>query len=96
MKINPASGANYIPGGYKVGKSGAYGKTGGLTKSDEASLSSEAMTFSRIMSSIRRPDETENADEASRIASIREQVQAGNYSVNSDAVADSILGNLFG
>ncbi len=96
MKVNQAGGANFIPGGYRAGKVDAYKKSQSVSRGDEASLSGEAVAFSRVMASIKGTDSETAAQEADRIAAVKQQVQSGEYRVSGSDVAESILGKLYG
>lgn len=94
MKINPMGNAGYISGNNRTGKVDAYKKSQLTPGSDEAVLSEEAVSFSKIFAqakeSVRSPEDQD------RIADIKAQIQAGTYNVDSQDVAESILGDLFG
>jgi negative regulator of flagellin synthesis FlgM len=94
MKINPAGGTGYIGGGYRAAKIGLYKNNIPAMGGDEAQLSSNALSFSKAMASA-RAEASSSADNLARIEEIRQQVQAGTYRVDSDKIADSILGSLY-
>lgn len=83
---------NLIPGSYRA-KANAYKQSVGLGR-DEAVLSEEALSFSKIFSEFREAAGAANAGQPERVADIRAQLQAGTYKVDSEKIAESLLGIL--
>lgn len=94
MKINPTGNANFITGNYRPGKVSAYTQTRAASRSDEALLSDEALSFSKVFAQTKEAVKAEESGRAERISEIKAQVQSGTYRVDSDKIADSILGFL--
>lgn len=96
MKINPTGGPNFISGNYRSNKIDAYKKSQPVSSNDEATLSADALSFSKVFSEVKKSPVTQSPDELARIADIKAQVKAGIYQVDSDKIAESILGDLYG
>lgn len=96
MKINGPGNTNFIADNYRARQIDAYKKSAGVPARDEAALSSEAISFSKVFTEAREALNLRGASDPSRIADIKERVQAGTYRVNSEDIADSILKDLFG
>ena len=96
MKINPAGGPGYIPGSYRVSHIDAYRKSAGLQKRDEAVLSEEAISFSKVFAEVKQTANIRSSEELTHIAELKAQVEAGTYRIDSDKIAESILGDLYG
>lgn len=96
MKINPIGNTGPVSSSYRTNKVSAYMNTQSTMRADEATLSDEAISFSKIFAEAREAASVREEDNAARIAELKQQVQDGTYSVDSGALADSILGDLFG
>lgn len=96
MKINPTGNTNFISGNYRAGKMDAYKKSQSPASLDEAALSEEAVSFSKIFAQVKDAANTRSAADMERIADIKAKVQDGTYYVDSEDIAESILGDLFG
>lgn len=94
MKINPVSNQNYISkyNTNKISKVNSGEKTSGL---DEVSFSEDAISFSKIFTGLKDQIETSSPEETSRIADIKAQVRSGEYRIDSDKIAESIISSLF-
>lgn len=91
MRINPAGNINNISGGYRPGKTEAYGKSAEGLGQDEATLSGDAISFSRAFSEVRDSAAARGGGEPDRIADIKARIENGTYSVSSEDVAGSML-----
>ena len=95
MKINGVGGPGFVPGTGRTNRISAYEKYNAIPEGDKVSISDEAISFSRVLSAARQDAEVREADVKSRIEAIKEQIENGTYSVSSDALAESILGELY-
>ena len=96
MKINPTGNPNFIQNSYRAGKVDAYKKSAALPGRDEAALSEEAISFSRVFSEVREAVAPARGEaESGRIAALKAQVEAGTYRIDSEKLAESIIGDLF-
>ncbi|HDZ09160.1 flagellar biosynthesis anti-sigma factor FlgM [Pseudohongiella sp.] len=66
---------------------GNVGNQGGSGQPDAVSISSRATDLQSLETSIKQLPDTD----ASRVSALREQINAGNYSVDSQRVADKML-----
>lgn len=62
-------------------------KTSAVKKSDELVLSGEAKSFSAMLNKLQAIDETRT----SRVEELKNEVNSGNYNVDSDKIALSLL-----
>lgn len=96
MKINPVGNIGPINGSQRISKLDLYKNSQSVSRSDRAELSDEAISFSKAFASAKAAAGAESPDKASRIEEIKKQVNDGTYRVDSDKIAESILGDLYG
>lgn len=95
MKIGPLSNPNFLSG-YRVNRSMPSANPPVTSGLDEASFSEEAISFSKLFTELRDTIDTRTDKELERIAELREQVRGGEYYVDSDSIAESILADFVG
>lgn len=96
MKINPIGGPGYIPGNNRARKIDAYRASALPPTRDEAALSEDAISFSKVFTEAKQALGAEAESRADRVASLKARVEDGTYRVDSDKIAESILGDLYG
>lgn len=95
MKINGVGGPGFIQGNYKANRITGQERYGIAQGGDKVSISEEAMTFSKVFAAAKQEAGVRETEVKSRIDTIKEQLENGTYSVSSEDLAESILGELY-
>lgn len=96
MKINPIGGPDYIQGNSRSRKIDAYRASQLPPSRDEATLSEDAISFSKVFTEAKQAMGPEGTDRPDRVAELKVQVAEGTYHIDSEQIAESILGDLYG
>ena len=91
-KINPVMNPNVLRS-YQANKPG-FEKTKSVDKRDELSLSKEALNFSKALAEAKDAIEFRTTEEKAHIANLKEQIQKGQYRVDSNLIAAKIMDDL--
>ena len=95
MKISPTGRPSFIQPNLRAGKAAAYSGLPAGTGRDEVTLSEDALSFSKVFAAARDAAFVTNSS-AQRLTELKTRIDSGMYSVGSDTLADSILGELYG
>ena len=96
MKINAAGASNYITGATRRNNIGDFYNTiSGTAKGDELAVSSEALSFSKVFAAIKEGRPAHAATEPALLSGIASRVTDGSYSVDSETLVLSLLGDLY-
>lgn len=90
MKINPLSNTNYISK-YNAGKVKIPDKAMSSFTQDEVSFSEDAISFSKVFAELSNKVELRSPAESARISEVADLVRKGEYRVDSDKIAESML-----
>ncbi|HCY87112.1 MAG TPA: flagellar biosynthesis anti-sigma factor FlgM [Desulfobacteraceae bacterium] len=97
MKISNAS-QNYINQSYtNATNTGAAGKSGAQDKPSEEKVAQDSINLSsttRDLQKISAASETEPAGRTQMVQDLKDQVQAGQYTVNAEQVAEKMIGTI--
>lgn len=97
MKINPTGVPNYISGKQRSKYIDFEASPLSSFPTDDAiSLSEDAMSFAKVLAAARETYSANAAGSAERVSSLREQIAAGTYRIDSETIAGSIIGELYG
>ena len=92
MKINPI----VVPGVYKTYELTVPKEISNVqnTQRDEVELSGEAKSFASVISAVKNQISERSMEETQRIADVGKAVQSGEYSIDSQDIANRILGTV--
>ena len=91
-KINPVTNPNVLRS-YQANKPG-FEKSKAVDKRDEVSLSKEALSFSKALADAKDEIEFRTTEEKAHMASIKQQIQQGQYKIDSNLIAARIMDDL--
>lgn len=97
MKINPAGIPNYVTGKRRINSfDKAYTKTSGFPSGDELTLSADVLSFSKVFAAVKETYPAASASEPARVSDIASRIADRSYFVDSETIASSILGDMYG
>ncbi|MDR1588986.1 MAG: flagellar biosynthesis anti-sigma factor FlgM [Oscillospiraceae bacterium] len=80
---------------YTAGRAKPVSTGAAPSQADKVTFSDEALSFSKVISRARESIETRSAEENARIGELKESVRRGEYRIDSEKIAESIVSGIW-